>query len=192
MSASRRGSARSLASSALPELETTQVADAPRRAAESARKCDLTIVAHSGDFDKVMAALIIATGAAASGRVVSIFFTFWGLNALRSGRRIRGKPFVERLIGWMMPRGPDRLPSSRMNMGGAGPRFFRHLMKKRQVQSVSELLNQCVDLGVRLVACQMSMEMLGIRRDELREEVELAGVTTYLLHAEGASHNLFI
>lgn len=176
----------------MPELRAPERAEAPRGAVGAPQSCDLTIVAHSGDFDKVMAALIIATGAAASGRVVSIFFTFWGLNALRSGRRVRGKPFVERLIGWMMPRGPDRLPSSRMNMGGAGPRFFRHLMKKRRVQSISELLDDCVDLGVRLVACQMSMEMLGIQRDELRTDAELAGVATYLLHAEGASHNLFI
>lgn len=158
----------------------------------AATKCDLTIVAHSGDMDKLMAAFIIATGAAASGRRVSMFFSFWGLNALRTSSTSRGKSILERLAGWMMPRNPAKLPSSRMNMFGMGPRFFRRLMRRKRVQELPALIDLAEELDVRLIACRMSMDLLGLREEELREGIHFGGVATYLLDAEHAGHNLFI
>ncbi len=154
--------------------------------------CDLTIVAHSGDMDKLMAAFIIATGAAASGRRVSMFFTFWGLNALRNGRRVKGKGLLERLAGWMMPRGPARLPSSRMNMFGMGPRFFKRLMRRKHVEELPQLITLAEEMDVKMIACRMSMDLLGFREEELRTGIAYGGVATYLLDADQAGHNLFI
>lgn len=153
---------------------------------------EVTIVVHSGDFDKLMAAFIIATGAAASGKQVSMFFTFWGLNALKNGKRIGGKNALERMTGWMTPHHPDSTPSSRMNMFGMGPRFFRALMKRNHVAPLSEMIDTARQLGVRLIACQMSMGIMGIRETELVEEIDYGGVATYLCDAGNAKLNLFI
>lgn len=153
---------------------------------------EVTIVVHSGDFDKLMAAFIIATGAAASGKPVSMFFTFWGLNALRNGSRARGKSFLERLTSWMSPRHPDATPSSRMNMFGIGPRFFRALMKKNNVQRLSDMIDTAQQLGVRLIACRMSMGIMGVQENELVDQIDYGGVATYLADAGSAKLNLFI
>jgi peroxiredoxin family protein len=153
---------------------------------------EVTIVVHSGDFDKLMAAFIIATGAAASGKQVSMFFTFWGLNALKNGKRVGGKKILERMTGMMTPHHPDATPSSRMNMLGMGPRFFRTLMKRNHVAPLSEMIDTARQLGVRLIACQMSMGIMGIRETELVEEIDYGGVATYLCDAGKAKLNLFI
>lgn len=152
-----------------------------------------TMVVFDGDMDKVMAAFIIANGAASMGKPVTMFFTFWGLNALRKTEKIAvKKTFVEKLFGFMMPRGVSKLKISKMNMGGAGTAMMKSIMKKKNVSSLEELMQKAMDNGVKLIACTMSMDVMGITEDELIEGVELAGVGAYLGDAEESNVNLFI
>ena len=151
-----------------------------------------TIVAFSGDMDKLFATFVIATGAAATGMQVSIFFTFWGLNAIRQKALLRGKGLCEKLMALMLPSGPARLGTSKMNLFGAGPTFFRYVMRKRNVLSLPDLVAMAREAGVRLVACQTSMDVMGIRREELIDGVEIGGVATYLADARDSRITLFI
>lgn len=154
---------------------------------------DKTIVVFSGDLDRALAALIIANGAAAMGRKVTLFFTFWGLNILRRNEPVKvKKAFMDGMFGKMMPRGSKKLGLSRMNMAGMGPKMIRMVMKNKNVDSLELLLQQALEEGVRLVACQMSMDIMGITSEELIEGVELAGVASYLDAAESSDVNLFI
>ena len=152
-----------------------------------------TFVVFSGDLDKTIAAFIMANGAAAMGRSVTIFFTFWGLNILRRPEKVKtDKTLIERLFGAMMPRGSKKLGLSRMNMGGAGAKMIRGIMKQKNVSSLEELIQSAIDHGVRLVACQMSMDIMGIRQEELIDGVELGGVATFLGSGENSDMSLFI
>lgn len=154
---------------------------------------DKTIVVFSGDLDKAIASFIIANGAAAMGRKVTMFFTFWGLNLLRKPKHVKvSKGLIEKMFGVMMPRGSVKLGLSRMNMAGIGPKMIRGIMKKKNVQSLEELIQAAKKSGVRLLACQMSMDVMGIKEEELLDGVELAGVATYLGAAETSDTNLFI
>ncbi len=154
---------------------------------------DKTMVVFSGDLDKAIASFIIANGAAAMGRKVTMFFTFWGLNILRRRERVSVKKnFIEKMFGVMMPRGAGKLGLSRMNMAGMGPKMIRGIMRKKNVQQLEELMRVAMENGVRVLACQMSMDLMGIHKEELIEGVELAGVATYLGAAELADTNLFI
>ncbi|NLF27431.1 MAG: FAD-dependent oxidoreductase [Clostridiales bacterium] len=152
-----------------------------------------TIIVFSGDLDRVLASLIIANGAAAMGRKVTMFFTFWGLNALRrpASQRVK-KGLIDRMFGAMMPRGVGRMKLSKMHMLGMGTSMMKHVMKKKNVSSVEELLEKARAAGVRLVACTMSMDVMGIRREELLDGIEYAGVGSYLGDAEEADLNLFV
>lgn len=152
-----------------------------------------TFVVFSGDLDKTIAAFIMANGAAAMGREVTIFFTFWGLNILRRTEKVKTqKGFIEKMFGIMMPRGTKKLGLSRMNMGGAGAKMIRAVMKSKGVSSLEELIQNAIDHGVRLVACQMSMEIMGIKQEELIDGVELGGVATFLGSGEQSNMSLFI
>lgn len=152
-----------------------------------------TMIMFSGDLDKAMAGLIIANGAAAMGDDVTIFFTFWGLNILRKAQKINvKKSFMEKMFGWMMPRGPEKLSLSKMNMGGMGTAMMKGIMRKKKVSSLPDLIRSAQDLGVKFIACTMSMDVMGIKAEELIEGVEFAGVATYLGEADGANVNLFI
>lgn len=152
-----------------------------------------TFVVFSGDLDKTIAAFIMANGAAAMGREVTIFFTFWGLNILRRPKKVKTKKtFIEKMFGMMMPRGTKKLGLSRMNMGGAGAKMIRAVMKSKGVSSLEELIQSAIDHGVRLVACQMSMEIMGIKQEELIDGVELGGVATFLGSSEQSNMSLFI
>ena len=152
-----------------------------------------TFVVFSGDLDKTIAAFIMANGAAAMGREVTIFFTFWGLNILRRPNKVKTKKtFIEKMFGIMMPRGTRKLGLSRMNMGGAGAKMIRAVMKSKGVSSLEELIQNAIDHGVRLVACQMSMEIMGIKKEELIDGVELGGVATFLGSGEQSNMSLFI
>ncbi|MCX7614302.1 MAG: FAD-dependent oxidoreductase [Clostridiales bacterium] len=154
---------------------------------------DKSMIVFSGDLDKALASLIIANGAAAMGRKVTLFFTFWGLNILRKSEHVNvKKSFIEKMFGMMMPRGSKKLGLSRMNMLGMGPIMIRWVMKNKNVQSLEELLKSAMDNGVRLVACQMSMDIMGIKQEELIDGVEIAGVATFLGSAEQSDTNLFI
>ncbi len=152
----------------------------------------VTLVLFSGDFDRAMAAFTLALSAAASGSRVSVFFTFWGLSVLRKGRSLRKKSFLEKALALMLPSGPHRLGTSKMNMGGIGPAFFKTLMKRRNVQGLPELIELCQQMGVRFVACQTSMELMGIAADELRGGVEFGGATACLADAQQSGVSLFI
>jgi len=170
----------------------THVAPASAPAGHGGAK-NKTIVVFSADFDRVMAALIIANGAATMGGAVTLFFTFWGLNVLRRpGGAAAQKNLVERMFGWLMPRGAERLSLSRMNLGGLGLRMIKGIMRRKNVPAPGELLESARQAGVRLVACAMSMDLMGIKREELIDGVEIGGVATYLGQAETGSVNLFI
>ncbi len=152
-----------------------------------------TIIVFSGDLDKVLASFIIANGAAAMGRPVTMFFTFWGLNVLRRGNRQRvKKSMIEAMFGGMMPRGADKLKLSKMNMAGMGTAMMKMVMRGKRVDSLEVLMKKAMENGVRLVACTMSMDVMGIRKEELIDGVELAGVGAYLGDAEESNVNLFI
>lgn len=184
---------------ALEPLAGTYQATIVKRAAAVAQKSttDLskkkTIVVFSSDFDKVMAAFVIANGALAMGSEVTLFFTFWGLNALRKKNCPPvQKNMIESMFGFMMPRGAEKLSLSKMNMGGMGLRMIKGIMKKKNVASLSELIASAQASGVRLVACTMSMDLMGIKQEELIDGVETGGVAMYLQHAESGNVNLFI
>jgi NADPH-dependent 2,4-dienoyl-CoA reductase/sulfur reductase-like enzyme/peroxiredoxin family protein/rhodanese-related sulfurtransferase/TusA-related sulfurtransferase len=155
---------------------------------------DKTIVVFSGDLDRVIAAFVIANGALAMGRKVTMFFTFWGLNALRKPQPVTGlgKNLIESAFGMMMPRGSRRLTLSRMNMGGIGGRLIRGIMRSKNVPSLEEMIGAAVRGGAVIIACQMSMELMGIRREELIDGIRVGGVASYLEASEQADNNLFI
>lgn len=152
-----------------------------------------TIVVFSGDLDKAIASLIIANGAASMGRQVTMFYTFWGLNILRRPEKIAvEKPFIQKAFAAMMPRGTKKLGLSRMNFMGAGAKLIRKIMRDHRVDSLEKLLQQALDSGVKMIACNMSMDLMGLREEELIDGIELGGVATYLGEAEMADTNLFI
>ncbi len=153
-----------------------------------------TIIVFDGDLDKVLASFVIANGALAMGRPVTMFFTFWGLTALRKSdknKKIRKSP-VEKMFGTMLPRGTTELGLSRMNMGGMGTKMMRAIMKDKNIDSLEEMMKKAMENGVRIVACSMSMDVMGIKKEELIDGVEIGGVGTYLADAEESNVNLFI
>lgn len=152
-----------------------------------------TIVVFSNDFDKAMAAFIIANGAAAMGSKVTLFFTFWGLNLLRKTERVPVKKnLIEKMFGMMMPRGATKTKLSKMHMAGMGTKMMRGIMKSKNIASLSELIESAREAGVNMVACTMSMDLMGIKEEELIDGVQKGGVTMYLANAETADTNLFI
>lgn len=152
-----------------------------------------TLVVFSGDLDKVLASFIIANGAAAMNRPVTMFFTFWGLNALRKSEHVKvKKPLIDKLFGLMMPRGSQKLKLSKMNMAGMGTAMLKKVMNDKNVDSLETLMKTAMANGVRLVACTMSMDIIGITKDELIDGVEFGGVASYLGDAEEGNVNLFI
>jgi peroxiredoxin family protein len=152
-----------------------------------------TIVLFSGDYDKAMAAYIIANGAAAYDHEVTIFHTFWGLNALRKDENIPvKKAFIEKIFGKMMPRGADKMGLSKMNFAGFGPKMIKDVMKKHNALGLSQLIEMAQEQDVKLVACTMTMDLLGLKEEELLDTIEYAGVAAYLADAEDGNVNLFI
>lgn len=152
-----------------------------------------TIVLFSGEMDKAMAAFIIANGAAAFDHEVTIFFTFWGLNALRRDEAVKVKKgMLEKAFGWMMPRGAKKMGLSKMNFMGMGPKMIQHVMKKHGALSLPQLIELAQEQGVKLVACTMTMDLLGLQQEELIDGLEYAGVAAYLGDAAEAKVNLFI
>ncbi|WP_191560410.1 DsrE/DsrF/DrsH-like family protein [Metabacillus idriensis] len=152
-----------------------------------------TIVLFSGDYDKTMAAYIIANGAAAYDHEVTIFHTFWGLNALRKDENIQvKKSFMEKMFGKMMPRGAENMGLSKMNFAGFGPKMIKDVMKKHNAMPLSNLIEMAQEQDVKLVACTMTMDLLGLQQKELLDNIEYAGVAAYLADAEDGNVNLFI
>ncbi len=155
----------------------------------------LTMVVFSGELDKQLAAMIIATGAAAMGMKVILFFTFWATAALRDGRkRVNGKTFMGKMFGAMLPRGHAKLALSKMNMAGMGTAMLKGLMQKKNVASLDQLYEVAGQLGVKIYICEMSMDLMGFRREEMIDYpgLEVCGVATMLSHAKESSVQFFI
>ncbi len=159
--------------------------------ADTTRK---TLIVFSGDMDKVLAAFVIANGAAAMGDDVTMFFTFWGLNALRkpTGPRANGKSFLQGMFGRMMPRGPEKLTLSKMNFGGLGASMMKRVMRERNVSSLTDMIATAREQGIKMMVCTMSMDVMGLKPEELIDGLEYVGVASYLGEADEANVNLFI
>ena len=152
-----------------------------------------TLILFSDDLDKTLATFVLANGAAATGRKVSVFFTFWGLNAIKKVQKPKvEKDIFGKMFGWMLPSDTTKLNLSKMNMMGLGAKIMRYLMRKKNVSSLEELRQQAIENGVEFIACQMSMDVMGIKREELLDNVVVGGVATYMDRAEQANVNLFI
>lgn len=152
-----------------------------------------TLVVFSGDLDKAIASFIIATGAASMGKEVTMFFTFWGLNILkRKDKPNVSKDTMEKMFDIMLPSHTDKLPLSQMNMAGMGPKMINQIMKKHNVDDLDTLIKNAMDMGVKVVACTMSMDLMGIKSEEFIDGVDLGGVASYLGATEDAGLNLFV
>ncbi len=151
-----------------------------------------TIVVFSNDLDKALASFIIANGAKASGNDVTMFFTFWGLNILRKSDAKVKKGFIDKMFGLMMPKGTEKLTLSKMNMGGMGSAMMKWVMKNKNISTLTELMEQAKSSGIKFIACAMSMDVMGIKEEELIDGVEIGGVAKYISQSNNSNSNLFI
>lgn len=168
---------------------------------EKAESCEMvsnpkdnkTLIVFSDDLDKALASFVIANGALASGKKVSIFFTFWGLNVIKkTNKPTVNKDFLGRMFGIMLPSSSKKLGLSKMNMGGLGSKMMRYIMKEKKIDTLESLMQQARDNGVEFIACSMSMDVMGIKKEELMDNITIGGVAAYLDRAENANVNLFI
>lgn len=152
-----------------------------------------TLIVFSDDLDKALASFVIANGAASTGKKVTMFFTFWGLNVIKQQHKPTvTKDIFGKMFGWMLPTHSGKLKLSKMNMGGAGSWMMRLIMKRKRIDSLESLIQQAIDNGVEMIACTMSMDVMGVQKEELMDNVTLGGVASYLERAEEANVNLFI
>lgn len=154
-------------------------------------KDGVTIVVFSGDLDKAIAAFIIANGALAMGKKVTMFFTFWGLSILKR-KNLEKKSWIEKMFAMMLPKNSNQLPISKMNFFGIGAKLIRWVMKQKNIMSLEELMKKAIESGVEITACTMSMDVMGITQEELIDGINYGGVGQYLGATEGANTNLFI
>lgn len=172
-------------------MDKSETTEAQPASENPARPIDgKTILVFSDDMDRAFAAFVIANGAALMDCPVTMFFAFWGLNVLRKPASSKGKDLLSKMFGMMMPRGPNELKLSRMNMMGMGSAMMKYVMKKKKVQSLPELIANAKAQGVRFIACGMSMDVMGIRADELIDGVEVGGVVTFLDASEKSNATL--
>ena len=164
-------------------------------ALENSRKDQLSIAIVSGDFDKILAAMVISLAAAASDTKVKLFFSFWALSALRDPKKkAKGKDFMSKMFGIMLPNGKNKLKLSKLNMMGMGPVMIKNLMKKQRVLSLNEMFKQAGELGIEIVVCEMSMNLMGFKKEEMLDYPGLtyAGAATFVADASESSIQLFI
>ena len=154
-------------------------------------KSNMTMVVFSGDLDKAIAAFIIANGALTMGKKVTMFFTFWGLSILKK-KNLSKKNFIEKMFAMMLPKNSKDLPVSKMNFFGIGAKMIRSIMRKKNIMSLEELIKKAIDSGVNITACTMSMDVMGINKEELIDGINYGGVGQYLGEAEKSNNNLFI
>jgi len=159
---------------------------------ESQPKDRVSLVVFSGDLDRILAAFVVATGAAALGQEVSMFFTFWGYGSLRTKRVLAGKGFLQKLMAVMSPSGTQALPVSKLNFFGIGAKMLRAMMKQKNVSSLEDLIGMARELGVRLIACEMSRDVMGIQDEELIDGLESGGVASFLADALKSRVTLFV
>jgi peroxiredoxin family protein len=154
---------------------------------------NLTMVLMSGDFDKAMAAFIIANGALAMGKEVTIFVTFWGIDVIKKASfSTAGRGFLEKMVLMMRPKGWLKLPTSKMNFAGIGPKLFRYMMGKKNVEGLGSLMEMAMEFGLKIIACQMSMDVMGIKQEDLLDGVEVGGVAAFLSSSYKSNTTLFI
>jgi NADPH-dependent 2,4-dienoyl-CoA reductase/sulfur reductase-like enzyme/peroxiredoxin family protein/TusA-related sulfurtransferase/rhodanese-related sulfurtransferase len=154
---------------------------------------ELTMICFSDDMDKALASLVIGNGALASGKKVTIFYTFWGLNIIKKPRKPRvKKSFLGRMFSMMLPKHSGKLKLSKLQMGGMGSAMMKGIMKRQKIDTLETMLSTAIDNGVSMIACQMSMDVMGIKREELIEQAQIGGVANYLEAASSSGINLFI
>jgi len=162
---------------------------------EEYSKDQLSIAVVSGDMDKIMAAMIISLAAAAMDTEVKLFFSFWALSALRDNRKkAKGKDFMSKMFGMMLPKGKNKLKLSKMNMAGMGPAIIKSLMKKQGVLSLDDMFKQAGELGIEIIVCEMSMNLMGFKKEEMIDYPNLiyAGAATFVSDAGASNAQLFI
>jgi peroxiredoxin family protein len=152
----------------------------------------VALVVFSGDLDRVLAAFVIATGAAAMGQQVSMFFTFWGLSVLKKDSQFSGKTLFQKMMALMSPGSSKSLPVSKMNYFGVGAKMLRSMMKEKNVSSLEEMISLARELGVRMIACEMSRDVMGIKESELVAGLECGGVASFLADSLKSRTSLFI
>jgi peroxiredoxin family protein len=154
---------------------------------------NLTMILMSGEFDKAFAAFIIANGALAMGKEVTMFVTFWGLDVIKKPSfSSAGRNFLEKMVLFMRPKGPLKLPTSKMNFAGIGPKLFRYMMGRKNVEGLGSMIEMSQEFGLRIIACQMSMDVMGIRQENLLDGVEVGGVAAMLSSSYKSNSTLFI
>lgn len=162
---------------------------------ENSRKDQLSIAVVSGDLDKVLAAMVISIAAAAMDTQVKLFFSFWSLSALRDPKKTpKGKDIISKMFGFMLPNGTKKLKLSNMNMAGMGPMMISYLMKKQNVMTLETMLKEAGELGIEIVICEMSMGLMGFKKEEFIDYPHLsyAGAATFVADAGESSIQLFI
>jgi peroxiredoxin family protein len=152
----------------------------------------VALVVFSGDLDRVLAAFVIATGAAAMGQQVSMFFTFWGLSVLKKDSQFSGKTLFQKMMALMSPGSSKSLPVSKMNYFGVGAKMLRSMMKEKNVSSLEEMISLAREVGVRMIACEMSRDVMGIKESELVAGLECGGVASFLADSLKSRTSLFI
>lgn len=154
---------------------------------------NLTMILMSGDFDKAMAAFIIANGALAMGKEVTLFVTFWGLDVIKkSSFSTSGRGFLEKMVLFMRPKGATKLATSQMNFAGIGPKLFRFMMGKHNVEPLENLIEMAQEFDLKIIACQMSMDVMGLKKEDLLDGVEVGGVAAMLSSSYKSNTTLFI
>ncbi|MFH1377653.1 MAG: DsrE/DsrF/DrsH-like family protein [Planctomycetota bacterium] len=178
----------------LSDLE--KLKDFAIRSSESLNKSGLSLIVFSGSLDRLLASFVLATGAASMGQPVSMFFTFWGTPALRDPKKSAGasKTIIEKMFGWILPKGHKESKLSQMNMAGLGTTMMRGLMKKKNIASIEEMLQIAGQFGVEIFVCEMSMQLMGFSRDEFVDYpgLDVCGVAKFLDIASTRSITLFI
>lgn len=162
---------------------------------ENGRKDQLSIAVVSGDLDKVLAAMVISIAAAAMDTQVKLFFSFWSLSALRDPKKSpKGKDFISKMFGMMLPKGTKKLKLSNMNMAGMGPKMISYLMKKQNVMSLQEMFKEAAELGIEIIVCEMSMGLMGFKKEEFIDypHFSYAGAATFVADAGESAIQLFI
>jgi peroxiredoxin family protein len=162
---------------------------------ENSRQDQLSIALVSGDLDKILAAMVISLAAAALDTRVKLFFSFWSLSALRDRKKkAQGKDFISKMFGLMLPRGKNKLKLSKMNMAGMGPMMINYLMRKQGVLSLEQMFREAAELGIEITVCEMSMNLMGFKKEEMIDYPNLryAGATTFVAEANESSTQLFI
>ncbi|MBW1698374.1 MAG: DsrE/DsrF/DrsH-like family protein [Deltaproteobacteria bacterium] len=177
------------------EQQLAEIKDQLNALSKATAENKLSMIVFSGDMDRVLASFVIATGAAAMGMDVVMFFTFWGTPVLRDqAKKVRGKDLMGKMFGTMLPKGTAAVKLSKMNMAGMGTAMMKSLMKKKNIASIEQMLELAEELGVKIIICEMSMDLMGFKREEMIDYsyLEYGGVAKFVEEAQRSKVQLFI